>query len=543
VERASPENSGVDLVPEVVITCDWTMMSNHNGKEFLGFGTTTPAYLLPERFYKRLFFPEMEVDAAGFPRQAPYGMRKIEASLLDGGFDARIVHPGHLDKYMPGEAKVLLISGHDYFGLNPPSSTFGGVMHKDPLNLVNFKRMLSQPCVQEARQRGMKLIAGGPCAWQISPATQMKLPWIGEFVASIGGVDCVVEGEADQYVREVVRKALADEFIPPHIILPPKSAPKVEEISSIRYPSINGLVEIGRGCCRGCSFCSVTQRPTRWYPLEKIEQELKINAAIGVRKGILHSDDVYFYGSPNVMPHEEKLLPLLRLAKQYYEQVGWSHVAIASLMTKPKLLSKCAEVLIDDRQKWWGVEVGVETGSPRMITAAMPGKVAPFKASQWPELVLQAAGLMNDNHVYPACTFIVGLPQETEDDVLRTIELIDNLWNFKAILVPMFFVPLGHLKTKDWFSRDRLSDSQEELLKRALSHGLRQSKTLLNEFFDWDGGQTWFYRGAFRAFIAFLEWTAHAHGLMSPPRSAPVPIVDPNRYPDRLPVPTIPVRE
>ena len=212
-------------------------------------------------------------------------------------------------------------------------------------------------------------------------------------------------------------------------------------------------------------------------------------------------------------------------------------------MTKPKLLSKCAEVLIDEKQDWWGVEVGVETGSPRMITAAMPGKVAPFKASQWPELVVQAAGLMNDNHVYPACTFIVGLPQETEDDVQRTIDLIDDLWEFKAILVPMFFVPLGHLKSRDWFRRDRLSPLQQELLKRALTHGLRQSRSMLNDFFDWEGTHTKLYRGAFRGFIEFLEMIAKMHGLTSQPAHPGRAIVDPNRTPDRLPVPTIPVRE
>ena len=113
-------------MPEVVITCDWTMMSNHHGKEFLGFGTTTPAYVLPEGVYKRLFFPEMPVDENGFPRQAPYGMRKIEAALIDGGFDARIVHPAHLDKYMPGPAKVLLISGHDYLVSTRPARRLAG---------------------------------------------------------------------------------------------------------------------------------------------------------------------------------------------------------------------------------------------------------------------------------------------------------------------------------------------------------------------------------------------------------------------------------
>ncbi len=156
---------------------------------------------------------------------------------------------------------------------------------------------------------------------------------------------------------------------------------------------------------------------------------------------------------------------------------------------------------------------------------------------------MQAAGLMNDNHVYPACTFIVGLPQETEDDVLRTIDLIDDLWDFKALLVPMFFVPLGHLKSKDWFRRDRLSPLQQELLKRALTHGLRQSKRLLAEFFDWEGSHTRLYRSSFRGFIGFLDIIAKIHGLDSPSRRPPRAIVDPNRSPDRLPMPTIPMRE
>jgi radical SAM superfamily enzyme YgiQ (UPF0313 family) len=530
-------------MPEIVITCDWTMMSNHHGKEFLGFGTTTPAYLLPESLYQRMFFPMMPVDAQGFPEQAPYGMRKIEASLLDAGYDARIVHPSHLDRYMPGEAKMLLVSGHDYFGLNPPSSTFGGVMKKETLNSVNFKRMLRQPHVLEARRRGMKLIAGGPCAWQIAPPTQMKIPWIAEFVQSIGGIDCVVEGEADLYVKELVGKALRDEFLPPHVILSAKEAPKVDQISTIRFPSVNGLIEIGRGCCRGCSFCSVTTRPTRWYSLEKIEEELKVNATLGFRKGLLHSDDVFFYGSPNVMPREEKLLPLLHLAKRYYKHVGWSHVAVASMMTKPRLLSQCAEILLDENQRWWGYEVGVETGSPRLITAAMPGKVAPFKASQWPELVVQAAGLMNDSKVFPACTFIVGLPQETEDDVLRTIDLIDDLWDFKAILVPMFFVPLGHLKSRDWFSRDRVSAAQEELFKRALTHGLRQSKEIIHEFFEYEGRHTPLYKAGFRGFISFLEGLARVNGLWSEPARPIKNLGSPLRTPERLPTPTIPMRE
>ena len=148
---------------------------------------------------------------------------------------------------------------------------------------------------------------------------------------------------------------------------------------------------------------------------------------------------------------------------------------------------------------------------------------------------------MNDNHVYPACTLIVGLPQETEEDVLRTIDLIDDLWDFRALLVPMFFVPLGHLKSRDWFRRDMLSQSQRGVLKRCLTHGIRQSKSMLSEFFDWEGTHTYAYR-----------YTDPGAGLRLPRRRLEhertlEPTQTSHRGPlnvhNSLPIPTIPVRE
>ena len=39
---------------EVVITSDRTMMSNHHGKEFIGFMATSPAIGMPERLWMRI---------------------------------------------------------------------------------------------------------------------------------------------------------------------------------------------------------------------------------------------------------------------------------------------------------------------------------------------------------------------------------------------------------------------------------------------------------------------------------------------------------
>ena len=39
------------------------------------------------------------------------------------------------------------------------------------------------------------------------------------------------------------------------------------------------------------------------------------------------SGRTYFYGSPNIMPKEDKLVALMQLAKRYSQHVGWRHVA------------------------------------------------------------------------------------------------------------------------------------------------------------------------------------------------------------------------
>jgi len=73
------------------------------------------------------------------------------------------------------------------------------------------------------------------------------------------------------------------------------NVPGVNEIPVIKGASVNGLVEIMRGCPRGCKFCSVTLRPLRFIPLEKILSEVEVNIKSGVKGVILHSEDVLLY--------------------------------------------------------------------------------------------------------------------------------------------------------------------------------------------------------------------------------------------------------
>ena len=109
------------------------MMSNHHGKEFLGFMTTGPAYGLPEFIWKWVCMPKPKVDEYGRPLEAPYGLRKIEAALKDAGFNAEVIDPDYIDRYID-QAKAILIGHHDYFALGPPSSEWRVITKKEPVN-------------------------------------------------------------------------------------------------------------------------------------------------------------------------------------------------------------------------------------------------------------------------------------------------------------------------------------------------------------------------------------------------------------------------
>jgi len=504
-------------LPEVVISTDRTLMSHHHEKEFLGFGTTGAPVLFPEPVWLALFAPRMRCDKRGIPWQAPYGMRKIEARLKQLGFDADIIVPEKLDEALK-DAKVLLISHHDYFGFGPPSSTFASIFNRETVNASSFRRFMTDPAISEAKKRGLKIIAGGPAAWQWKYRENLMDSW---------GIDCVFMGEGERTIGDLVGKALRGEQLPRFIEPPLSEYPTLDEIPCIMRPSVNGLVEIMRGCPRGCKFCSVTNRPLRFIPLDRIEQELRINFEAGVRSTTLHSEDMLMYCAKGVTPNTEKVLELNRIAKRYSNHVVWAHASIAGIVKgerDDKLMTRVSEILLDGGQKWWGAEIGIETGSVRLAKESMPQKAKPYDIEFWPELVIEAAGIMEDVGMIPAMTVISGLPGETEEDVLRTLELVDDLWDFRSIIMPMFFVPMGVLSKEDWFRAYKLSDSHIELLKRCLSHGALQGKNILKVYFSdrWYGSALCL---PYYVFIGAIEAIAKRKGYWSEPSEKPVSVI------------------
>ncbi len=460
---------------DIIITTDRTMMTNHHGKEFMGFMTTSPPIGVPEPLWLWIAAPKPKLDEEGKPLEAPYGLRKIEAALLDKGFNAAIIDPSRLMDHVD-KASIIMIGHHDFFAYGPPSNEWWGITGKEPVNRRSFIRLMESPAMIKARKLGKKFVVGGPAAWQWFYEMGLWRKW---------RITTIIDGEGEKIVPWVAERILDKKEVPAYIYVGVPDTPTIEEIPVIRGASVNGLVEIMRGCPRGCKFCSVTLRPLRHMPLSRIRDEILVNVKHGVKRLVLHSEDVLLYQGDGVRPRPDPLIKLHKMAVELVDSMAWSHTSLAAVKyaeEKHKLISKIMEI-VGTKQEILGVEVGIETGSVELARKIMPAKSKPYPVEKWPEIVEDAFRIMHEKKIVPAATLIIGLPSETVDDVYRTIELVDRLKDYRSLIVPMMFVPMGMLKNKQFFRKELLDDAHMELYKLCLSHSLRWANNMLREFY------------------------------------------------------------
>jgi hypothetical protein len=63
------------------------------------------------------------------------------------------------------------------------------------------------------------------------------------------------------------------------------------------------------------------------------------------------------------------------------------------------------------------------------------------------------------------------------------MELIDDVDDCRSLIVPLFFVPLGRLKNKDWFTKTEVNKLHEQLMFKCAEHSIRWVDNLLDMSF------------------------------------------------------------
>jgi len=443
----------------IVLTADRSMMSNYRENYIFGFITCGPIERIPEFVFDYLLAPSVKVKPGGEAECAPYGLRKVEASLLQEYKENEVIvaHPDYVENFIGEDTKVVGISAMDPLGMGPVTSSFGS----DVLTPYNRKKFRELTDRLKRSGHKFKVVLGGSGAWQFAKK---------EHRADYG-IDHVIFGNIDRKAPEIFHKIIDGDA---EEIISLGSVKSTEEIPVIRNPSINSLVEIMRGCGRGCTFCDPTTRRRLDMPLDHIMEEVKVNR-LCFRHAVLHSDDFLLYGCDNrdFYPNRDALIDLISHVKGIdgIERVLPTHCSLSPVAADEELIEKISEICKRKPNAWLGIQPGIETGSPELVKKHMPAKARPFSPEEWPEVVRRAVKILNENRWYVGATLIIGLPGEGNEDIQETISLVKDLSERDCILAPLLYVDY---ETDRQLTLNDLTVKQWELFHECWKHNCRQ---------------------------------------------------------------------
>jgi len=490
----------------IVLTGSATDMSDFNLSPFRAFTGGFPTGIVPRILLKKYWYPPVPDNGDGSAKYAPYGMRKIEALLIKefGMENVAVVHPDNLNQVVGPKTRVIGISSMEPAGIGFVSRTytslvgFGG----EPVAAAEFKDLMEKLILQ---RWNAKIVLGGSGAWQIHKAKLQRKY----------GIDCIVLGEGERAALKVFRKVLSGKAIPQVV---EAESPDPEEIPCILHPSIFGTVEITRGCGRGCKFCSPTMRKSYSFPLERILKEVELNAKNGTGMILLASEDIFLYQSEGkFLPNRKALANLFGsiAAVPGVKYIQPAHASLAPIVYDPEMIEEISAVLLE-KANWVtkgirhsAIEVGIETGSIRLMNEYMKGKMLPYKPKEWQDIVTKGIEILNENHIWPLATLIVGLPGEIEKDTIATLELLDKLRHSKVFYVPLMFTSEEDCLLREARHMDlkHLTSLQWELIATCWERNI-------NVFASKD--LQWILRlGTMAAYVLYYRWK-HGRRIFTP---------------------------
>jgi len=452
-----------------VLVADYTLMTDFRNVPLATFFSCIPTDFAVSRLVFRIIANPPKLDAQGRPIRVPYGLRKIEAGLVQavGREEVVVADPRDARRFISDDTEVVGVHSMDALGLGPVSMSFtiGGVL--TPYTKAKFFELMGQ--LNHRPDRKYKIVLGGPASWQFDYRAEVQQQL---------GIDHIVHGECDHISAEIFDRVARGDAAPV-MRFPNAKAPTIDKIPKILGATMHSMNEVMRGCGRGCEFCEVTLRRPRYFPLDYIADEIAANTRAGDTSIQLHSDDVFLYKLENwrtMEPNEDAVKELFQFVM---DRPGVTHCypthgTVSAAVTNPGMIEDISAIVGARPDKWIGIQCGIETGSPSLSKAVLHRKAAPFGAEEWPDIVIQGTEILNRNHWFPAYTLILGLPGETPEDAWMTVDLIDRMEqipNNHFVTAPLTFVPIGALRGEEFYNLDQMVDEARfNVIYRAWRH-------------------------------------------------------------------------
>lgn len=485
----------------IVLTAPLTESIDHAGYFIQMAMASLPIWL--EGILNRKYpeWREVEHNADGSAKYMPAGVRLVEKSLQRVYDEGDIVScfPQDLEKFIGPRTRVVAVSTHNPLGVTFAAGVYTSIFgsSKMPIN-SHYSRELFAQIKSNPYRENFKVIVGGSGGWQI-----IQTDMYDEL-----GVDCVVEGRSEsEDTLRLFEKAIAGEDLPREV-----EVKHPVDRNAILFPDTRttfGVVEMTTGCGRRCKFCVPDLNPQIDLPKEKIMAAVRANVEQGNKQISLATEDMFIWGqvhtdTPFYFPNREALLDLYGevVNTPGVEQHVLSHATIAPAVVDPKLIEELSKMLLPKspihfpylsshpEKKALAPLIGLETGSVRMAKKIMPGKGVPFAIEDWPSVVLEGLRVLNANNWFPAMTLIVGNPDETDDDIKETLDLVYEMERrgLFAFLIPSIFTPLHDTRMemeKGVTQTRQLTPLQWQLMMKCWKMNLRPGQ------YSWWGPTAW----------------------------------------------------
>jgi len=254
------------------------------------------------------------------------------------------------------------------------------------------------------------------------------------------GADYVVVGEAESLFRDLILEIRTHrEIKTKEKILKASSVIEIDSYNPVSFEfGMIGPLEITRGCPYRCIYCQTPRifpGKIRHRSIQSLTSIVKKMIDRGLKDIRFISPNSLSYGSfTGLKVNIEAIETLLKTLRTLLGREGRIFFGTFPSEIRPEHVSKEAVKLIKTYCNNDNIVLGAQSGSERMLRYLKRGHSV--------EDVVRAVRICKEENLIANVDFIFGLPYETPEDQLKTLELIEKLIELGARVHAHYFIPL-----------------------------------------------------------------------------------------------------